>query len=249
MIGKKYKLSNQDGGVNSVLFPVIGNMQQSVPMMQVTPTVRPTIAVPVPLGAVSVVRTNVDPGEFTPTQNNTSKEIKNINIEKKQAELQQGIIGIQTQLPPAPGLMRHIGYNPVYANPPIILNPNESKPRLEISSPESDDVLVISSNKKDSKEAENDINTIKTQLDNLNKPDPSGNIINDPSGNILKFEDLLNEGKIKNIFNGITDLSYQKKTRPNYLRLLGLPFGNIAMMANAIVPIPLQQPKIVGSIF
>lgn len=88
-----------------------------------------------------------DPSVFygvEPPKPTAKGPIKNVNLTFKEAMPKQSIVTFQPTLPIIPnsyGFQLPVG---LQANPPILINPTESKARMEITSNESDDIITVS---------------------------------------------------------------------------------------------------------
>ncbi len=92
-----------------------------------------------------------DPSVFLAVDSASSKKTKtltkdsDVRLTFKEPEPKQSVVMFQPNLPAFPSRVSDLGL-PVglHAASAIVLNPNESKARLEISSPDSDDIITLS---------------------------------------------------------------------------------------------------------
>lgn len=186
-----------------------------------------------------------DPSIFFAATSEEKKEKKitdesKINMTFKEAEPKQTILTFKPNLPLAP-LVNNFNYPVGFGiDQQIVLNPNESVSKIEVTSPDSDDIITIKGDKDKLKPIYDGINNHnkfklldkivpskrtpeeQKQLDELKK-DISGN-------NVIDLKNLFNDklikieiAKIKNLpVNTITDIKIS--TSKKFTPLLGLPF-------------------------
>lgn len=161
---KKYKLTdsnikNQKAGAGfNFTYPIIPNMTGLIPSNSYGSYIRPGshggIKFGIPLvnnngdGVKMIIPQGLDPRDpsvFIGVDSKpTTGPIKNVNLTFKEAMPKQSIVMYQPNLPIIPnsfGIQYPVGLQP---GAPILINPTDSKARMEISSNESDDIMTIS---------------------------------------------------------------------------------------------------------
>ncbi len=185
-----------------------------------------------------------DPSLFFATVSEEKKEKKitddsKINMTFKEAEPKQTIMTFKPNLPLAP-MVNNFSYPVGFGvDQQIVINPNEAISKIEVTSPDSDDIITIKGDKDKLKPIYDGINN-HNKFKLLDKIDPTKRTIDeqkqladlqkDIPGNVIDLKNLFNESLIKAEIAKINNLpvdtitNIKISTTKKFTPLLGLPF-------------------------
>lgn len=185
-----------------------------------------------------------DPSIFFAATSEEKKEKKitdesKINMTFKEAEPKQTIMTFKPNLPFAP-LVNNFNYPVGFGvDQQIVINPNEAISKIEVTSPDSDDIITIKGDKDKLKPIYDGINNhnkykILDKMDSTKRTDEEkkqyDDLKKDISDNVIDLKNLFNENLIKNEIAKIKNLpvdtmtNIKVSTAKKFTPLLGLPF-------------------------